>query len=91
MPSERGDALIKALEAQVQKLGQSSLREASAAVLVRALEECNTNTMWLQEEPELQDWESRQEHVEEVMIGDTEFEVCHSLSFYPDRYSNLIW
>lgn len=67
--------MIKTLEAKVQDLGQPSLREASVPALVKALEECNVNTMWLQEEPELQDWESRPEQVEEVMIGDTEFEV----------------
>lgn len=67
--------MIKTLEAKVQELGQLSLREASVSVLIRALEECNVNTMWLQEEPELQDWESRPEQVEEAMIGDTEFEV----------------
>lgn len=75
--------MIKALEAKVQGLGQSSLREASASTLVRALEECNVNAMWLQEEPELQNWESKQGQVEEVMIGDTEFEVCHTLFLVP--------
>ena len=83
MPVERGNALIKALEAKVQEFGQSSLREASASTLVRALKECNVNTMWLQEEPELQNWGSKQEQVEEVMIGDAEFEVCHTLSLVP--------
>lgn len=39
--------------------------------------------MWLQEEPELQNWGSKQEQVEEVMIGDAEFEVCHTLSLVP--------
>lgn len=67
--------MIKTLEAKVQELGQPSLREASVSALIKALEECNVNTMWLQEEPELQGWESRPEQVKEVMIGDTEFEV----------------
>lgn len=60
----------------MQEFGESSLREASASSLVRALEECNINTMWLQEEPELQNWESRLEQVDGLMIGDTEYEVC---------------
>jgi hypothetical protein len=31
--------------------------------------------MWIQEEPELTGWETRPEQVEEVMIGDVEYEV----------------
>ena len=75
LPAERGDGMIKTLEGKVRDLGQPSLREANVPALIKALEECNVNTMWIQEEPELQDWESRPEQVEEVMIGDTEFEV----------------
>lgn len=72
---ERGDGLIKTLEAKVQELGQPSLRESSVEVLIQALEGCKVNTMWLQEEPELANWETKPEQVEELMIGDTEYEV----------------
>ena len=72
---ERGNGLIKILEAKVQELGQPSLRESSVLVLIQALKDCKVNTMWIQEEPELANWESRPEQVEEVMIGDTEYEV----------------
>lgn len=75
MPAARGEWLIKTVEAKVQALGALSLREASVPVLVQALGECNINSMFLQEDLELQDWESRQEQVEGLMIGDTEFEV----------------
>lgn len=34
------------------------------------------NTMWIQEDTEFQDWENKPEQVEELMIGDTEYEVC---------------
>lgn len=77
---ERGDGLIKTLEAKVQELGQPSLRESSVEVLIQALEECKVNTMWLQEEPELANWETKPEQVEELMIGDTEYEVRLNLS-----------
>lgn len=75
--------MIKVLEAKVQELGQSSLRSSSVPVLIQALKECNVNTMWIQEEPELDNWESKPELVDEVMIGDTEYEVsvaspCHT-------------
>jgi hypothetical protein len=75
LPVEKGDGLIKVLEAKVQELGQPSLRQSSVPVLIRALKECNVNTMWIQEEPELEGWETRPEQVEEVMIGDAEYEV----------------
>lgn len=74
--------MVNTLEAKVKELGQSSLREATVPILIQALGECNVNSMFLQEDSELQDWESRPEHVEEVMIGDTEYEVC-ALSSHP--------
>ncbi|KAJ5647856.1 Carboxylesterasetype B [Penicillium lividum] len=74
LPVERGDGLIKVLESKVQELGQSSLRSSSVPVLIQALKECNVNTMWIQEEPELDNWETKPEQVDEVMIGDTEYE-----------------
>lgn len=67
--------MIKVLEAKVQELGQSSLRSSSVPVLIQALKECNVNTMWIQEEPELDNWDTKPEMVDEVMIGDTEYEV----------------
>ncbi|PWY68409.1 catalytic protein [Aspergillus heteromorphus CBS 117.55] len=74
LPLERGQGLIQALETKVQELGQPSLRQASVPALIRALEECKVNTMWIQEEEEFRDWETKPELVEEVMIGDTEYE-----------------
>ncbi|KGO55122.1 Carboxylesterase, type B [Penicillium expansum] len=74
LPVEKGDGLIRGLEAKVRELGQTSLRESSVTALVQALRECNVNTMWIQEEPELTGWETRPEQVEEVMIGDVEYE-----------------
>ncbi|KAL2809420.1 Alpha/Beta hydrolase protein [Aspergillus granulosus] len=74
LPVERGDGLIKALEAKVKQAGQPSLREASVASLLQALKESNVNTMWIQEDEELQGWETRLEQVDEMMIGDCEYE-----------------
>jgi hypothetical protein len=41
--------------------------------------------MWIQEDEELQGWETRMEQVDEIMIGDTEYEVNPSsfLSYSP--------
>ncbi|KAL2863392.1 putative carboxylesterase [Aspergillus lucknowensis] len=74
LPVERGNGLIKALEAKVQQAGHSSLKEASVPSLLQALKESNVNTMWIQEDEELRGWETRLEQVDEIMIGDTEYE-----------------
>lgn len=76
MPTKRSDELIKVITRKVQSLGQRSLRDSPVPVLLQALKECNINTMSLQEEPELEEWQTRPEQVDEVMIGDTEYEVC---------------
>lgn len=43
--------------------------------MLQALEQCKVNTLWIQEEEDLEDWETKPEQVEELMIGDTEYEV----------------
>ncbi|KAJ5690788.1 Carboxylesterase type B [Penicillium macrosclerotiorum] len=74
MPVAVGDALIEKLESKVQDKGQASLRASTVPVLLEALKECNVNTMFIQDEPELENWQTRPEQVEELMIGDTEYE-----------------
>lgn len=51
------------------------MRSSSVPVLLQALEECKVNTLWIQEEEDLQNWENKPEQVDELMIGDTEYEV----------------
>ena len=80
--------MINTLESKVKELGQLCLRDASIPILIQALGECNINSMFLQEDSELQDWESRPEMVEELMIGDTEYEVCMFLSYPTSSQSN---
>ncbi|KAL1971390.1 hypothetical protein VTN77DRAFT_343 [Rasamsonia byssochlamydoides] len=74
MPLELGNGLIKSLEDKVGELEQKSLRECSVGALIRALDELGMNRMWLQEEEELRDWDKKPEQVDELMIGDTEYE-----------------
>ncbi|KAJ5256843.1 Carboxylesterase type B [Penicillium angulare] len=61
-------------ESKVQELARSSLKSCSVPVLIQALKECNVNTMWIQADADLEDWENRPEQVDELMIGDTEYE-----------------
>ncbi|OJK04346.1 hypothetical protein ASPACDRAFT_20809 [Aspergillus aculeatus ATCC 16872] len=74
LPLEKGQGLIATLEAKVKDLGQPSLRHASVAAIVQAIEECKMNSFWLQEDESFDGWEATPELVEEVMIGDTEYE-----------------
>lgn len=80
--------MIKTLESKVQELGQISLRDSSVPILLQALQECNINTMWIQEEPELDDWETKPEQADEIMIGDTEFEVSFNIVLILCRLQN---
>lgn len=92
MPLEVGNALIKSLEDKVGKLEQKSLRECSVGALVRAMEELNVNRMWLQEEEEFRDWETKPEQVEELMIGEVEYEVRSPLSYFFFRlWLHVLW
>jgi hypothetical protein len=96
LPVEQGDGLIQTLEAKLKELGQPSLRQAPVPALIQVLKKCNVNTMWIQEEPGLKGWETRPEQVDELMIGDTEYEVCLKdiLSLdvaLPDLVQSIIW
>lgn len=53
---------------------QLSLSEAPVSVLLQQLRDSNVNTLWLQEEPELRNWEQRINDAEELLIGDVEYE-----------------
>lgn len=52
-----------------------SLDEASPDKLLQQLLDANINTMWIQEEPDLVGWIDRHGAVEELLIGDCEYEV----------------
>lgn len=75
LPVERGKPMIKALADKIQERDHVSLAEAPVEVLLRQLKENNINTMWIQEEPDLENWEQRVNDVPELLIGDVEFEV----------------
>ena len=74
-PAERGNALIEALTKIVQRERAKSLRDAPAASLLKGLDEMGIKSMWLQAEPALDGWQQRAEQVEELLIGDVEYEV----------------
>ncbi len=77
--------MIARIANHLEKEHQSSLQTAPAELVVQALKELGITSMWLQMDEELQDWERGVEHVEELMLGDCEFEVrlVFSLFYLP--------
>jgi hypothetical protein len=82
MPHQLGKGILEACEARAQELDGKSLRECSENVFKQILTENNLSRCWMQEEDVLANWENKSEQVDELMIGETEFEVtflspCH--------------
>lgn len=46
--------------------------------LLQQLQDENINSLWLQEEDDLNGWQDRGNYIEELLIGDVEYEVCTS-------------
>ncbi|EED13170.1 carboxylesterase, putative [Talaromyces stipitatus ATCC 10500] len=74
MPVQLGKGLLEICESRVQELEGKSLRECSQKVFKQMLTENNLSRCWMQEEDVLANWENMPERVDEVMIGETEFE-----------------
>jgi hypothetical protein len=75
LPRDFGKQMLETLNDRAQTLERKSLRECSQESLKQILEENNITRMWLQEDLELHGWGTEPEQVEELLIGDTEFEV----------------
>ncbi|KAH8595662.1 Alpha/Beta hydrolase protein [Bisporella sp. PMI_857] len=69
----RGDAMCGHLEEILAKDGLS-LASAPVQKLLGALIESKIVSMWLQLTEDLQGWETRMSHVEELLVGDVEYE-----------------
>ncbi|KAF2461101.1 carboxylesterase [Lineolata rhizophorae] len=74
LPSARGQAMLDAVEKKLKEKGYASLKEAPAEALVQAQAEANVVSLWLQDGPEFQDWTQRIGQVEELLVGDVEYE-----------------
>lgn len=81
MPHSLGEGMLQVCEARAQELEGKSLRHCSQKAFKQILAENNLSRCWMQEEDILADWEAKAEKVEELMIGDTEFEVVPKLDF----------
>ncbi|KAG8413432.1 hypothetical protein J3458_012991 [Metarhizium acridum] len=72
--TETANHMVKRLSEAAWKIAKVSLRDAPVAVLIQALSDCNITSMFLQSEPGLEDWKTRDENVSRLMIGDVEYE-----------------
>ena len=55
-----------------------SLDDGPSSSLVQSLTNCGIVSMWLQQEPGLDNWEDRAEQVDALMVSDVEYEVRYS-------------
>lgn len=69
----RGLALCQSLEETLSKQGLS-LASAPVEKMLETLAEARVVSLWLQLTEELQGWETRTSHVDELLIGDCEYE-----------------
>lgn len=76
LPRDFGKGMLEQLQKRAQELEGKSIRDCSKAVLKQLLNEFNLSRIWLQDEEALRDWQSRPLQARELMLGDTEFEVC---------------
>ena len=67
--------MLQICETRAQELEGKSLRESSQKAFKQILTENNMSRCWLQEEDALAGWENKPELVDEVIVGETEFEV----------------
>ncbi|CAC9889527.1 unnamed protein product [Aureobasidium pullulans] len=72
-PEARGLALCESLETSLAQRGHN-LADAPVDLILEVLAKANVASLWLQRVEELQDWDTRHSQVDEVVIGDVEYE-----------------
>ncbi|KAJ9134335.1 Carboxylic ester hydrolase [Pleurostoma richardsiae] len=72
-PHGVGERLISRLVDELASRGDT-LQNATAESLVQALVNCGIVSMWLQQEPGLDEWDIRTERVDALMVSDVEYE-----------------
>lgn len=75
LPAARAQAFpIDPLLKKIQEKGYKSLKEAPVDVLLQGLADIPVPSVFLQEDTDLQDWTKKTGEIEELLIGDCEFE-----------------
>ncbi|GAB7348676.1 hypothetical protein MBLNU459_g7038t1 [Dothideomycetes sp. NU459] len=75
LPAARSQAFpIDPTLKKVQEKGYNSIKEAPVDVVIKSLSEIPVPSVFLQEDTNLQEWQQKTGAIEELMIGDCEFE-----------------
>ncbi|KAH8819079.1 catalytic protein [Xylogone sp. PMI_703] len=74
LPLKRGQALVEGLDKGIQKASGCGLKDAPVELVLQHVEESKITAFWLQAADGLEDWGSKTEQVEELMIGDCEYD-----------------
>ena len=75
LPLYRGQATVKALENKLKEAGYDSLQDAPVNEILKAQAALTLNSLWLQDDPELSDWQNQTGNAQELLVGDVEYEV----------------
>ncbi|KAI9847187.1 MAG: hypothetical protein M1837_003050 [Sclerophora amabilis] len=73
-PVSRGKEIVAELSRRVEAQEQLTLREASISTMMRQVSESGIRSSWFQLEPALENWMEQDEDVEQLLIGDVEYE-----------------
>lgn len=76
MPRDIGNAWLKRISKDTKTKSALSLRKEFLETLLSQMTEHNVNTLFLQEEPDLEGWNERGIQTKDLLIGDVEYEVC---------------
>ncbi|KAF4469114.1 carotenoid oxygenase [Fusarium albosuccineum] len=103
-PASVGKNLLDRITSELASR-KDTLHGGSAESLVKALVNCKINSMWIQQEADLDGWEDRSEQVDALMVSDVEYEsaiwrngveqkapeeIMEVVStFYPDSWQKL--
>lgn len=75
LPLSRGQATVEALENKLKEAGHGSLQDAPVNEILKAQAALTLNSLWLQDDLELSDWENKTGNAQELLVGDVEYEV----------------
>ncbi|OBT71606.1 hypothetical protein VF21_09529 [Pseudogymnoascus sp. 05NY08] len=75
-PLEKGTSVISSLSANLLAKHHVSLSEAPVSLLLQQLKDDNINPLWIQQEPDLLRWQERLGDIQDLLIGDVEYEAA---------------
>ncbi|OCL05108.1 alpha/beta-hydrolase [Glonium stellatum] len=74
LPLSRGQATVEALEHKLKEAGHGSLQDAPVYAILKSQADLALNSLWLQDEPILSDWQMKTGDARDLLVGDVEYE-----------------